>query len=66
MSALAPNFYTIFAARIILGHASASSLVAVPMYVSEICQPQIRKMTGSLTVPFYTLGMAITLTLGKL
>ena len=63
--ALAPNFYLILIGRFIHGHSSASAMVAVPIYTSEISQPQVRKTTGSFTLMEYSCGFALALVLGK-
>ena len=63
--ALAPNFYLILIGRFIHGHSSASAMVAVPIYTSEISQPQVRKTTGSFTLMEYSCGFALALVLGN-
>ena len=63
--ALAPNFYLILVGRFIHGHSSASAMVAIPIYTSEISQPQVRKTTGSFTLMCYASGFALALVLGK-
>ena len=65
MSAFAPNFYTLLIARMLLGHSSASAMVAIPIYTSEISQPQIRKITGSFTMVCYTTGYGLAVVFGK-
>ena len=65
MSAFAPNFYTLLIARMLLGHSSASAMVATPIYTSEISQPQIRKITGSFTMVCYTTGYGLAVVFGK-
>ena len=47
--ALAPNFYVMLLGRFIHGHSSASGMVAILIYTSEISQPQVRKTTGRVT-----------------
>ena len=64
--ALAPNFYVILIGRFIHGHSSASAMVAIPIYTSEISQPQIRKTTGSFALICYSTGFALALILGKI
>ena len=64
--ALAPNFYVILLGRYIHGHSSASAMVAIPIYTSEISQPQVRKTTGSFAWMCYTIGFALALILGAL
>ena len=63
---LAPNFYVILIGRFIHGHSSASAAVAIPIYTSEVSQPQIRKTTGSFTLACYAIGFASALVLGTL
>ena len=62
---LAPNFYLILIGRYIHGHSSASAMVAIPIYTSEVSQPQVRKTTGSFTMLCYSSGFALALVLGK-
>ena len=64
MSALAPNFYVLLVARVLLGHSSCSSMVSTPLYTSEISQPMVRKVTGSFTMICYTTGYALAVILG--
>ena len=63
--ALSPNFYLVLLGRFIHGHSSASAMVAIPIYTSEISQPQVRKTTGSFTIMEYNFGFAFALVLGK-
>ena len=65
MLALGPHFYVTLAARLLQGHSSASSMVAVPIYTSETSQPQIRKITGSFASISFTSGFAFALILGN-
>ena len=65
MSAFAPNFYVLLAARVLLGHFICSSMVSAPIYTSEISQPMVRKITGSFTIIGYTTGHALAVILGK-
>ena len=39
---------TILIGRFLCGHVCASALTNIPAYTSEICQPEVRKITGSL------------------
>ena len=59
-----PNFYVALASRYIVGHAGASAMVSVPIYVGEISQPQIRNISSTLTVIFFSSGVSMTLVLG--
>ena len=43
---LAPNFYVLLVARVILGHSAASSMTTSPVYTSETSQPEVRTITG--------------------
>ena len=60
-----PNFYVTLISRFILGHAGASAIVAVPMYVGEMMQPQVRNSMSALTVVCFSCGVSLTLGLGK-
>ena len=60
-----PSFYLALVSRFILGHAGASGLVSVPIYVGEISQPQIRQISSTLCVIFFSCGASMSLTLGK-
>lgn len=44
--AFAPNYIVMLVARLLSGYAAASTVVALPVYVSEISQPQIRGFLG--------------------
>ena len=66
MCALAPKFYVLLIARLLLGHSSASSMVAAPMYTCEISQPQIRKTTGSFNMSCFSTGFALVVIFGML
>jgi MFS family permease len=65
ISALAPNFYVIIFARLLLGHSAASAMVSVPIYTSETSQPKVRETTGLYTVMCYTTGFALALIFGE-
>ena len=62
--AFGPNFYVILVGRYIHGYSSASAMVAIPIYTSEISQPEIRQITGSFTLMCYAIGFALALVLG--
>lgn len=59
-----PNFYLALAARFIMGHAGASAIVSVPIYVGEISQPQLRNFTSSFTVVCFACGTSTILIVG--
>lgn len=50
--------------RFVCGHCCASLLVNIPAYTSEICQPEVRKLTGSFVVVAFTTGFSIMLVIG--
>ena len=62
----APKFILAVAARFILGHAGASAIVSIPIYVGETCQPQLRGITSHLTVTCFACGSAVILMLGAI
>lgn len=64
LMSLSPNFYLLLVGRFIHGHSCASAMVAVPIYTSEISQPEVRKITGAFTLVCYTTGFALALVLG--
>lgn len=66
LMSLSPNFYLILVGRLIHGHSAASAMVAIPIYTSEISQPEVRKITGAFTLVCYTSGFALALILGAL
>ena len=62
---LSYNLQMVLAARYIQGHAVSSSAVAVPLYISETSQPEVRKITGVFAVICYCFGSAASSVLGK-
>ena len=64
--ALAENFQFILIGRFIHGYAYASGMVTVPIYTSEITQPQVRKTNGCIQTACYTSGFALALVFGKI
>lgn len=66
LMAMSPNFYLLLLGRFIHGHSCASAMVAIPIYTSEISQPEVRKITGAFTLACYTTGFASSLILGAL
>ena len=65
LCALAPNFQVLLISRVILGHCSASAMTSVPVYTSEISQPEVRTITGCFNVVCCSFGVAFSLMLGK-
>ena len=65
LCALAPNFKVLLISRVILGHCSASAMTSVPVYTSEISQPEVRTITGCFNVVCCSFGVAFSLMLGK-
>ena len=57
-SSFSPNFYVLLFSRWVLGHSAASQQVTVPIYVSEISQPQMRSITGPFMAICYSSGFA--------
>ena len=55
--AFASNFSMVLAARFLQGYSVASGRVAITIYTSEICQPEIRKYTGSFAIIFLLSGL---------
>ena len=66
MMAFSPNFEMVLAARFLKGYAIGSGRVAVPIYTSEICQPEVRKYTGAFPLIFHLSGMLVAAILGML
>ena len=58
------NSLPFLVARVLLGHSSASSMVAAPIYTSETSQPQVRKTTGAFTMICYTTGYGLAVVFG--
>ena len=61
-----PNLTILLICRFICGHCVASLLVNIPAYTSEICQPEVRKLTGSFVVVAFTGGFSLMLVIGAL
>ena len=49
----------------LLGYAVGSGRVAIPIYTSEICQPEVRKYTGAFAMIFMLSGLLSAAILGK-
>ena len=65
MLAFAPNFAMVLVARFLQGHSVGSGRVAITIYTGEICQPEIRKYTGSFAMIFILSGFLLAAILGK-
>ena len=63
---VSPNYATMMMSRFVCGHCIASLLVNVPSYTSEICQPEVRKITGGFCVAAFTSGFTLMLAIGAL
>ena len=61
-----PNIIILMISRFICGHCCATLLVNIPAYTSEICQPEVRKITGSFVVLAFTSGFSVMLVIGAL
>ena len=55
----------LFFGRFLTGYANGSNKPSILPYTSEICQPRLRKFTGTLFVTSYTSGYAIMYILGS-
>ena len=62
---LAPNLIVVLISRFVQGHCVASSVVAMPIYTSEISQPEIRKITGVFAVICISFGGSLSMIFGK-
>lgn len=54
----------LFIGRFMTGYTNGANRSCVPPYTSEICQPSIRKSTGTFVVLFYITGYALFYVLG--
>ena len=64
--AMAPNFYILLVARVIQGHSMASQFTTSPVYTSEVCQPEVRSITGNFSVACYSFGVTFMMLMGNL
>ena len=55
----------IFIGRFLTGYANGSNKSSILPYTSEICQPRLRKFTGTLFVTSYTTGYAFMYIFGQ-
>ena len=63
---ISPNLTMLMICRFIAGHVAASLICNIPAFTGEICQPEIRKLTGSFTVPAYSIGYCIMFIMGAI
>ena len=61
----APNLMVVLISRFVQGHCVASSAVAMPIYTSEISQPEIRKITGVFAIICISFGGFLSMIFGK-
>ena len=61
---LATGIPLLFIGRFLTGYANGSNKSSIIPYTSEICQPKLRKFTGTLFVVCYTSGYALMYILG--
>ena len=61
---LASDIPLLFIGRFLTGYANGSNKSSIIPYTSEICQPKLRKFTGTLFVVCYTSGYALMYILG--
>jgi MFS family permease len=64
LEALAPNIATLAIGRLISGIGAGSSLVSVPIYISEISPPERKGFFGSFTQIMVNVGILLTQLLG--
>ena len=62
---LAPNLMVVLISRFVQGHCVASSAVAMPIYTSEISQPEIRKITGVFAIICISFGGFLSMIFGN-
>lgn len=63
---LSPNSIGLMICRFICGISCASMISNLPAYTSEICQPEVRKITGNFIMVAYTSGYGLLVILGAL
>lgn len=63
---LSPNFIGLMLCRFISGMSCASMMANIPAYTSEICQPEVRKITGNFIMVSYSSGYGLLVILGAL
>lgn len=63
---MSPNFTTMLFGRFLSGVSAASCLVTIPIFVSEISQPEVKGFTSSLNMICYTTGFATMSVLGAI
>ena len=61
----APNLMVVLISRFVQGHCVASSAVAMPIYTSEISQPEIRKITGVFAIICISFGGFLSMIFGN-
>ena len=61
-----PNFISLLVCRFLLGHSVASLVVNVPAYTGEICQAEVRMVTGSFLSVCMSGGMTSMLVIGAM
>lgn len=59
MIAFGPNFYHLFASRMLIGFAGGSAFVVIPLIVSEISAVQVRGILGSLLILTHNAGIVV-------
>ena len=65
LMSVAPSFIYLMIGRTIHGYCSGAIFGAVPVYVSEVCQPSVRSMAGGAGAAFYSFGTTAVYTLGQ-
>ena len=66
LGGVAPSFMYLMIGRTVHGYCYGALIGAVPVYVNEICQSQVRSMVGGAMGTFYCLATASVFTLGAM
>ena len=62
---VSPSFLYLIIGRSVHGYCYGSITGAVPIYVSEVCQPQVRSVVGGAAGVFYCIATASVFTIGQ-
>ena len=66
LMSFAPSFLVLLIGRAIHGYSTGALTGAVPIYISELCQPQIRSFTGTLNLSVYALSTGAVFVIGAM
>ena len=64
LMSFAPSFLVLLIGRAIHGYSTGALTGAVPIYISELCQPQIRSFTGTLNLSVYAMSTGAVFVIG--